>query len=99
MGAIKENLYYADEQTIAITARAISHPARVKILKFLNEFDTSVTNTELAKKLNFSRPNVKNHLTMMKEANLLEFQYFIHYYDIRLNKNGKTLAKMIFEEG
>lgn len=99
MGAIKDNLYYADEQNIALTARAISHPARVKILKFLNVFDLGITNTELAKKLNFSRPNVKNHLSMMKEADLIEFHYFTHYYCIQLNKNGKSLAKMIFEEG
>lgn len=96
MGAVKDNPYTYEEATVSMTARAIAHPARVKILNILCDNEIGCRNIDLAKILNFSKPNVKNHLNFMKEANLLEIDYFVHFYNVRLNDKGKELAKMIF---
>lgn len=96
MDAIKDNLYTCEETQLSMTAKAIAHPARVKILRMLNDDCFGCRNIDLAHMLNFSRPNIKNHLQFMKEADLLEIEYFVHYYNIKLNKKGKELASMIF---
>lgn len=99
MGAIKNNKYSLEETLVSLTAKAIAHPARVKILKILKDDLMGCRNTDLAMILNFSKPNVKNHLQFMKDADLLEINYYVHFYDVRLNNRGLELADLIFTKG
>lgn len=96
MGAIKSNPYNFHETTVSLLARAVAHPARVKILGILTEVSAGCTNRDLAKWLNFSKANVKNHLDMMKDAEIIEVHYCVHYYSVELNEKGQALANIIF---
>ncbi len=92
MGAIKNNAYLEREITLSLQFRAVSHPARVKIMEQLMDHRLGCRNTDLAKWLHFAKPTVKNHIDMMKEAGMIEVEYFMHYYMIRLNAKGVDFA-------
>lgn len=95
MGSIKDNYYLEEERKISQLCRAAAHPARVKIIDHLLSNQMGCRNTDLAKWLKFSKPTVKHHIDFMKEAELIQVDYFLHYYNIRLNEKGIEFALKI----
>lgn len=87
MGAIKENNYTEKELNLFLIARAFAHPARIKLLTELLQH-RSYRNIDLAYILKLSRPAVKNHIQMLKDADLISIEYSVHFYRVHLNKNG-----------
>lgn len=61
----------AAEQALAALARALGHPARVRILKLLLEKNTCVAG-ELADELPIAASTVSQHLKQLKEAGLIK---------------------------
>ncbi|MES2799456.1 MAG: ArsR family transcriptional regulator [Bacteroidota bacterium] len=98
MGAIKSNNYQNEELLISRLGRAISHPARVKILHKLRDENAGCRSVDLAKWLNFTKPTMKEHIDMMKDAGILTVEYLPHFYSISLNDSGKQFADKIFNE-
>ncbi|MES2799756.1 MAG: winged helix-turn-helix domain-containing protein [Bacteroidota bacterium] len=95
MGAIKDLYYMENEISLSLYCRAISHPARVKILNQLYDEPVGCRNIDLTKCLMMSRATVKNHVDMMKDAGIINIKYFTHYYQISLNQKGIRFAEMI----
>ncbi|MES2799950.1 MAG: helix-turn-helix domain-containing protein [Bacteroidota bacterium] len=86
-----------NEIEIALTARAIAHPARVKIVAHLFVDKCGLRNIDLTKVLGYTKSTVKKHLDMLKDADLVEVNYFTHFYLISLNKKGIQLAETMFK--
>jgi len=58
------------DERLAMLAKALGHPTRVRILRLLAERDTCVTG-ELAAQLPFAQSTVSEHLRILREAGLI----------------------------
>ena len=97
MAPTKENYFSREEIKLTRFAKAISHPARLAILRHLASMETCCFN-ELSKELPLADSTVSQHLAELKDAGLIQWniepprvQYCINY------KNWK-LARKYFKE-
>lgn len=67
---IKKEIFNADLQELARFAKAISHPARLAILKYLAETKTCISG-DISDFLPLSRTTVSQHLKELKELGLI----------------------------
>lgn len=93
MGAIKENNYTFEETELCIIGRAIAHPARVKMITELL-YDNAFSSTDLTKQLRLSGPSVKAHIEMLKDAEFIQVEYFVHFYLISLTEKGRKWSEI-----
>jgi len=61
------------DQELAALAKAVGHPARVRILRLLSARKTCMTR-ELAPKLGLAASTVSEHLRILREAGLIQTQ-------------------------
>lgn len=95
MGAHKKNNFASEEIELSLLGRALAHPVRIRIIHSLTNHGP-FRNTDLARSLDLSRPSVKAHIDMLKDAGLVEIEYFMHYYHIHLRKdNLNNLVKFV----
>lgn len=71
MAQAKIQLFDADLQTSAEFFKALAHPARLAILKYLAVTRTCIT-ADFAEELPLSRTTVNQHLTELKNAELIK---------------------------
>lgn len=71
MGLIKEEIYTDEQNTIALTIKAIGHPARVAILEFLLEQKSCICN-DIVGILDLSQPTISNHLKELKNVGIIK---------------------------
>jgi DNA-binding transcriptional ArsR family regulator len=67
---IKKELFDNDLQELALFAKAISHPARLAILKYLAETKTCISG-DISDYLPLSRTTVYQHLKELKDLGLI----------------------------
>ena len=62
-----------DEQTLAAQAKALSHPARLRILHMLHTLDTmgGCLNSDLVSELGLAQSTVSEHLRILKQAGFI----------------------------
>ncbi|GAF02275.1 ArsR/SmtB family transcription factor [Saccharicrinis fermentans] len=68
---IKTNVFSEELQELARFAKAISHPARLAILKYLAETKTCISG-DISGSLPLSRSTVSQHLNELKELGLIQ---------------------------
>lgn len=66
----KTKLFDTELQTSAELFKALGHPARLSILKYLAETKTCITG-DFSEELPLSRTTVNQHLTELKDAGLI----------------------------
>ncbi|MCI1189667.1 metalloregulator ArsR/SmtB family transcription factor [Hymenobacter sp. DH14] len=71
MNGNKGTRFSADEQAVAVVAKALGHPARVAIVRLLATRATCTTG-ELVAELPLSQSTVSQHLKELKAAGLVE---------------------------
>lgn len=71
MSINKKNLFEEDEILLADMAKAIAHPARIKILKILAEKNTCICG-EIVEILPLAQATVSQHLMELKKAGLVQ---------------------------
>ena len=71
MGATKEQLFTAYQNTIAGYAKALAHPARIAILQHLSRIDSCVCG-DLVIDIGLAQPTVSQHLKALKNAGLIK---------------------------
>jgi DNA-binding transcriptional ArsR family regulator len=86
MGATKTKQYSADTIQLAKLANALGHPARITIIKTLQE-NSSFRFSEFQKILQLSHTTVQGHLSKLRSAYLIEYDYYPHEYHVRLNSD------------
>lgn len=67
----KTELFEPDVQESAMLFKAIAHPARIAILKYLAETRTCITG-DISDELPLSRSTVNQHLAELKKAGLIQ---------------------------
>jgi DNA-binding transcriptional ArsR family regulator len=85
MGAIKPNNYSGTEIQLSLIARALAHPARIKMVKLLRSGNI-IRNVDLAVELNLREPTIREHLWKLKDAELIHIDYHPHFYSVSLNE-------------
>ncbi|MCD9540423.1 metalloregulator ArsR/SmtB family transcription factor [Photobacterium carnosum] len=62
------------EQILAAQAKALSHPARLRILHILHTLDAmdSCLNSDLVSELGLAQSTVSEHLRILKQANFIK---------------------------
>jgi predicted transcriptional regulator len=71
MALNKKDLFEDDEVYLADMAKAIAHPARIKILKILAEKNTCICG-EIVEILPLAQATVSQHLMELKKAGLIQ---------------------------
>lgn len=96
MGASKTLQYSEEELNIALIARAIAHPARVRIIKIL-QTEELCRSVDLVKILNLVPSTVKEHIYKLKEAKLIYLDFTPNCYLIKMNPDLPKGIIKLFE--
>lgn len=68
---IKAERFTDDEQELASIAKALSHPARIAILKFLAEQNCCISG-DITNEIPLSRTTVSQHLSALKKLGFIQ---------------------------
>jgi DNA-binding transcriptional ArsR family regulator len=106
MAYSKTELFSSELQECAVLFKALSHPARLAILKYLAETRSCITG-DLADELPLGRTTVNQHLKELKEAGLIKGTiegtrtcYCLNYKRIKeLRKKSKSFINSINNNG
>lgn len=62
-----------EEKRLAATAKALAHPARIRILKILSDLEKTggCLNSDLVSQLGLAQSTVSEHLRILKQADLI----------------------------
>lgn len=96
MAKVKED-YPRHHITLARYAKAISHPSRLLILKFLEISKTCSFGT-LSSILPISKASTAQHLTVLKDSGLVFCDYQPPHMFYRLNQKAWKQAQAMFEK-
>ncbi|MFA7326076.1 MAG: metalloregulator ArsR/SmtB family transcription factor [Candidatus Kapaibacterium sp.] len=66
----KSEIFPAEQQQAAVYAKAISHPARIAILRFLAESKVCITG-DITDAIPLGRTTVLQHLQVLKDSELI----------------------------
>lgn len=95
----KENVEFAHKDLmIAQFAKALSHPARVYILRELSNLDACCTSGEFFEKLPIARSTLSQHLKELKLAGLIQGQINPPFIKYCINRANWELAQQYFGE-
>lgn len=71
MGATKTEYFKDKQNSIAILAKALGHPARIAILEYLIKVDTCICG-DIVNELPLAQPTISQHLKELKNAGLIK---------------------------
>jgi len=91
------NNYSKQEGQLAQFAKAMGHPARVAILKFLASQNCCFFG-EIHEVLPISKATVSQHLTILKNSGLIQGEIFPPKVKYCINRENWELAKELFNE-
>ncbi|MDZ7778046.1 MAG: metalloregulator ArsR/SmtB family transcription factor [Bacteroidales bacterium] len=96
----KNELFDKQEQQCAILFKALAHPARIQILKFLAETQSCISG-DISRELPLGRTTVNQHLKELKNAGLIKGTVSGSKTDYCLNPGKiqelKKMAENFFE--
>ena len=87
MGVTKTEGFTAQQNELAILAKAIAHPARIAIIEYLLKTDSCICG-DIVNELPLAQPTVSQHLKELKNAGL-----------IKGNIEGTAICYCINEDG
>jgi ArsR family transcriptional regulator, arsenate/arsenite/antimonite-responsive transcriptional repressor len=87
--------YSITEEKIAVYAKALGHPARVFILKFLDE-QCGCFAGDISEKLPIANSTVSQHLKVLKEAGLIQGTITLPTIKYCINQGNWEEAKALF---
>lgn len=89
--------YTLQEEQLARFAKAIGHPARIAILKFLASQETCFFG-DIHEILPIAKATVSQHLSELKDAGLIQGEIQPPKVKYCINKENWTLAKLLMED-
>ena len=96
MGASKTYQFSEKELNMAKFGRALAHPARVRIIRILQQH-SCCRNTDLTADLNLVKSSVHDHVKKLLEAGLVSIEFYPNCYLIRLNQHAFSYFQRDFE--
>jgi ArsR family transcriptional regulator, arsenate/arsenite/antimonite-responsive transcriptional repressor len=95
----KEKVEFAEKDVvIAQFAKALSHPARVYIVRELSKLDACCTSGEFFEKLPIARSTLSQHLKELKLAGLIQGEIVPPFIKYCINRANWELAQQYFGE-
>jgi DNA-binding transcriptional ArsR family regulator len=91
-----DNKYPKEDQQLAAYAKALGHPARISILKFLSERSSCFTG-DLTEVLPLAQSTTSQHLKVLKEAGLIKGEVQEPRVKYCLNQKHWSKAKKLFD--
>ncbi|GAB4408396.1 MAG: metalloregulator ArsR/SmtB family transcription factor [Bacteroidia bacterium] len=91
----KSEIYTEEQAQIARYAKALSHPARVWILQFLDRVDGCIVG-DLVRVLPLAQSSVSQHLRELKEAGLIQGDIDPPRVRYCINREQWAIAKALF---
>ena len=88
--------YKLEEITLARIAKAMGHPARIVILKYLSSLDTCYFG-DIYKELPISKATVSQHLAELKDAGLIKGSLEPPRVNYCINKENYKIAENLFD--
>jgi ArsR family transcriptional regulator len=70
MGLTKSEIFTSEQNTVAVIAKVLGHPARIAILEFLMKLETCVCG-DLVKDIGLAQPTISQHLKELKKGGLI----------------------------
>ncbi len=71
MGLTKVELFTAEQNELAVIAKALGHPARIAIIQHLLKVDACI-GTEIVEVLPLAQPTISQHLRELKDAGIIK---------------------------
>lgn len=71
MGLVKSDLFTAEQNEIAMIAKAFAHPARVAIIQHLCKINACICG-DLVEEIGLAQPTVSQHLKELKSLGLIK---------------------------
>lgn len=71
MGVTKTALFSAEQNELAVIAKALAHPARIAILQFLLRSNTCI-NGDLVQELGLAQATISQHLRELKQIGIIQ---------------------------
>ena len=97
MAAVKKEKYDRDDIRLARVAKALSHPARIVILRHLAEMNACFFN-EISKKVPLAGSTVSQHMHELKNAGLVQSSYEPPKIKYCIDTDTWKLARKQFKE-
>lgn len=101
MGATKSDEFTTKENKLAKMAKALAHPARIAILRFLSKKQSCMCG-DIVEELPLSQSTVSQHLKELKEAGLItgeiEGAKVCYCIDEKQWKAAQAAINQLFEE-
>lgn len=94
---MEEKKYCIKTETLAQIAKALGHPARIAIMKFLARQENCYFG-EIHEELPIAKATVSQHLTALKEAGLIQGEIEAPKVKYCINKENWEFAKELFTE-
>ena len=93
-------LQLANEQQLAAQAKALAHPARLRILSILVALEKSggCLNSDLVSELGLAQSTVSEHLRILKQAEFITAEAMPPKMCYRINKKQFELFSTLFAE-
>ena len=91
-----KNKYTSNEEQLARFAKALGHPARIAILKFLTSQECCFFG-DIHEVLPIAKATVSQHLSELKSAGLIQGEIQPPKVKYCINKENWELAKTLFE--
>ena len=88
--------YTADEEQLALYAKALGHPVRVQILKILNSQSCCYTG-DLTDMIPLAQSTISQHLKALKDAGLIQGEIIPPKVKYCLNKENWERAQNLFK--
>ncbi len=92
-----EKKYCIKTETLAQMAKALGHPARIAIMKFLARQETCYFG-DIHEELPIAKATVRQHLAALKEAGLIQGEIETPKVRYCINKENWEYAKQLFDE-
>lgn len=101
MAFTKAHLFDPEDQLTCSFARALSHPARLDIIRFLAKSGPCSVES-LTRRYPLSNPTVSDHLEKLRKAGLVQFKekhpYIFYYLDRKNYKKCKAYQMNYFQK-
>ena len=94
---MEEKKYCIKTETLAGFAKALGHPARIAIMKFLAKQDTCYFG-DIHEELPIAKATVSQHLTALKEAGLIQGEIEPPKVKYCINRENLQYAHQLFAE-
>ncbi len=94
----KDKTFPLETLQLAQIAKAMSHPARVYILKKLSKMDSCCYSGDLADELPIGRSTISQHLKELKYAGLIQGEINPPFIKYCINRENWERAKIMLED-